>query len=118
MILGKWHAEDEMDEDDGGDDEDEMISFKVSGFIQYARVSCLPFLLEQLTSHRKTSSQLSLCNRSFWRSLSTLWIMHSRLLSTFTQTFSWEETNGKGSMIPHTGVPNIMKNPKEISILK
>lgn len=89
VIRGQWHAGDGTDEDDDGNDADE-ISLKAFGFIQYARVSSLPFLLEQLTSHWKTSSQLSLCKRSFWRSLSTLWIMHSRLLSTFTQTFSWE----------------------------
>lgn len=81
-----------MDEDGGEDDEDEdEVSSKSFGFIQYARVSRLPFLLVQLMSHWKTSSQLSLCKRSFWRSLSTLCIMHSRLLSTFNQTFSLKE---------------------------
>lgn len=46
VSWGQWHAEDGMDEDDGDDEDDE-----VCGFIQYARVSRLPFLLEQLVSH-------------------------------------------------------------------
>lgn len=60
-----WHAGHEDDVDDNT-----ASSLEASGFIQYALLG-LPFLLEQLLSHWKTSSQLSLGRRSFCKSLST-----------------------------------------------
>lgn len=59
------------------------------GLIQNA-LPWLPLLLVSACwSDRKTSSLLSLCNRSLVSSLSTQRITHSRLLSTFCQIFSW-----------------------------
>lgn len=60
------------------------------GLIQNA-LPWLPLLLVSACwSDRKTSSLLSLCNRSLVSSLSTQRITHSRLLSTLSQIFSWK----------------------------
>lgn len=51
----------------------------------------LPFLLlPPCRSAWLLSWLLSLGLLSFWSSLSTRWMMHSRDLSTFSQTFSWK----------------------------
>ncbi len=59
------------------------------GLIQNA-LPWLPLLLVSACwSERKTSSLLSLCERSLVSSRSTQRTTHSRLLSTLSQSFSW-----------------------------
>lgn len=87
-------AEDEGGDDDGegdcccgsGAEEDSSMQ---TGLIQKAFVFLLPFLLAPpCWSAWNMSSLLLLCRRSLCSSLSTRWIIHSRLLSTFPHTFS------------------------------
>lgn len=68
-----------------------IVSFINSRF-ESSRLSLLPFLVAPpCRSIWALSWLLSLGLLSFWSSLSTRWMMHSRDLSTFTQTFSWRD---------------------------
>lgn len=94
----------------GGDDDDgveadcrsgsvaEEDSSMQTGLIQKAFLRPLPFLVAPpcWSAWNMSSLLLLLCSRSLCSSLSTRWIIHSRLLSTFTHTFSCnkqEKTN-------------------------
>ncbi len=71
-----------------GCDEVRGVEWQSPGLIQNA-LPWLPLLLVSACwSDRKTSSLLSLCERSLVSSLSTQRITHSRLLSTLSQIFS------------------------------
>ncbi len=86
------------DEDDDGDGDcccgsgTEEGSSMQTGLIQKAFVFPLPFLLVPLCwSVWNMSSLLLRCKRSLCSSLSTRWMIHSRLLSTFPHTFSCDK---------------------------
>lgn len=68
-----------------------IVSFINSSF-KSSHLSLLPFLVARpCRSIWALFWLLSLGLLSFWSSLSTRWMMHSRDLSTFTQTFSWRD---------------------------
>lgn len=86
------------DEDDDGEGDcccgsgTEECSSMQTGLIQKAFVFPLPFLLVPLCwSVWNMPSLLLLCKRSLCSSLSTRWMIHSRLLSTFPHTFSCDK---------------------------
>lgn len=98
FISGSGDADGEGGEEDEDSWSCEAVdphSFVHTGLIQNAWHLSLPFLGTALcwSAWNMSSLVLLLRKRSFCNSLSTRWMMHSRLLSTFTHTFSWVPDN-------------------------